>query len=397
MNLEIRRILWVLLIAVTPLFPCLADARDSEGTAWENLHIGGYVQAGYVHISASLPAPAEDESWNEYRVQKRLNIRWDPAPNIACHWQMRTRLFAGDRVRQFPAYAQEITEDYGLVDLSWTIIEEDNRILHYIPDRLYAEGDWQDWNIRVGRQRVNWGVNMITNPNDIFNIYSIYDFDYPERPGSDAIRIQRFMGFASRMEVAASPARNIEESVAAVLYAFDRRGYDIQLIAGYFRERAAAGAGWAGSMGGTGLKGEAMVFSDIKGQDNGRDTDFIIAAAVDHMFANSLFMVIEGLYNSGGGADDFLLRAQRLSPDNPSFSKYQVSAQFSYPFHPLLDGAITLIGYPDEDALFISPALTWSVAENLDARLVGQFFTGGGDSAIGSAGTLVSASLQYHF
>jgi len=198
----------------------------ADGWTGDNLHVRGYVQGMPLRISADLPEPIGDGSWMEYRLQNRLNVRWTPSTHVTFHWQMRTRLFAGDLVGDindwaveipgFPRYAEAIDVDDGLVNLSWLIADYDRWLLHYIPDRLYMEWNRGDWNVRLGRQRVNWGVNMITNPNDIFNIYSFYDFDYPERPGSDAIRIQRFLGFSSRMELAVSPDRDLENSVAAM-------------------------------------------------------------------------------------------------------------------------------------------------------------------------------------
>jgi len=52
------------------------------------------------------------------------------------------------------------------------------------------------------------------------------------------------------------PASDLEQSVAAFLYAFGARGYDIQLMGGYYRERFVAGAGFAGDFRGAGIKGE---------------------------------------------------------------------------------------------------------------------------------------------
>lgn len=333
----------------------------------------------------------------EYRLHNRLNLRYDPSDVLSFHWQMRTRLFAGDLVREVPGYTDGIAEDDGLVDLSWTVAESGDWILHYIPDRLYGEWDHADWNVRIGRQRVNWGVNWITNPNDIFNIYSVYDFDYPERPGSDAVRIQRFLGFSSRMELAVSPGRSRKDSVAAALYAFRTRGYDIQMIGGYYRDRIAAGGGWSGNLGGAALKGETMFFADIDSDESGRETNVIAAVSIDYMFPNSLFTVAELLYNREGGQDALIPAVGRLSPDNPSFSTYQASLRFSYPIHPLLDGILTTIWYPDEDAAFLSPALRWSVTQNLDADLTGQFFVAASDSAFENAGHLVVAALTYNF
>lgn len=382
------------------LLACCLASMTGPGTlraqVGENLQARGYVQFTPVHVSAALPEPVGKGRWMEYRLQKRLNLRWDATPDLAFHWQMRTRLFAGDLIRDIPGYADGIDSDAGLVNLSWMIQTQDRWLLHYIPDRLYGEWDHGDWNIRLGRQRVNWGVNLITNPNDLFNIYSFYDFDYPERPGSDALRIQRFLGFGSRLELAASPARDLENSVAAVLYAFNAGGHDVQLIGGYYRERLATGVGWAGDVGGAGFKGELMHFADLETTDGNRSASTVAAVSVDYMFPNRLFLVAEALYNRDGGQDGFGLLADRFTPDNPSLSRWQFTAQASYPLHELLDGTLTAMVYPDKEAFFLSPALTWSALTNLDVQLLGQFFLGGTDPVLSDA-RIVTASLTYHF
>ena len=377
------------LLAALLVLAGLPSASNAQNR--DNLRISGYVQGNPVRIAAELPEPLGDETWMEYRFQNRLNVRWDAASDLTFYWQMRTRMFAGDLVRDIPGYADGIDHDDGLMNLSWLIFDQDDWLLHYIPDRLYAEWDTRDWNIRVGRQRVNWGVNMITNPNDIFNIYSFYDFDAPERPGSDAVRLQRYLGFDSRLELAVSPARDLERSIAAALYSFHTRGYDIQLISGYYRERFAMGAGWAGDYRGAGIKGETMLYADAD------ETNFIASASVDYMFDNRMFLVTEVLYNADGGREDFQLMAEELTPDNPSFSKYQITSQVTYPIHPLVDGSLAVIYYPDEEAVFVSPSVSWSVITDLDFRILGQFFTGSDDSAFANAGNLITAQLTYNF
>ncbi len=365
--------------------------------AAEDIRVSGYLQASAVRISTELPEPVGSQSWMEYRLQNRLNVSWYATSELTFNWQMRTRLFAGDLVRDFPQYVESIATDDGLVDLSWTVAQRDDWVLHHVPDRLYAEWNKGDWDIRIGRQRVNWGVNMITNPNDIFNIYSFYDFDYPERPGSDAIRIQRHLDFTSRIEVAVSPARELRDSVFAALYAFDLRGYDVQIISGYYRDRFTVGAGWAGDFRGAGIKGETMFYRDINSQAGRRGTNAIVSTSVDYMFENGLFVVAEILYNREGGRDEFTLLGEQLSPDNPSFSTYQATTQLRYPISPLLEGSLAAIWYPDESAVFISPALTWSLAQDIDLRILGQFFAGSDDSVFGNAGNLLTASLTYNF
>ncbi|MEX0680973.1 MAG: hypothetical protein WD097_06285 [Balneolales bacterium] len=384
----------------------------------DDFRIHGYLQGMPIRISAEIPEPDDDidpgslpsgdQTWWEYRLQNRINMRWYASSAFTFTWEMRTRLFAGDLVKDIPGYARAMDVDDGFFDMSWLVVEQDNWLLHYIPDRFYGEWTHADWSVQVGRQRVNWGINTITNPNDLFNLYSFYDFDYPERPGSDAVRIQRFTGFASRMEIAVSPDRNLENSVAAALYAFNKDGYDVQLIGGYYRDRLATGGGWAGNIKGAGFKGEAMFFIDLnanggtaangfRSADTGREYNVIISVSSDYIFGNGLFLLGELLYNKAGGRDDIILFAETRAPDNPSFSRFQCTTQGSIAFTPILDGSLAAVWYPDESAVFISPSLSWSVMTDLDFRILGQFFAGRDDSVFSNAGNVAAASLRWNF
>jgi hypothetical protein len=386
-----RRIQSLLTITLA-LFATNVNAQLSD-----NIQISGYFQAMPVWINADLPEPFPDDSFWEYRLQNRLNIRWDITSDWTFNWQMRTRFFAGDLVSDIPFYSDFIDVDDGLVNLSWLIAERDSWFLHYIPDRLNLEWDNSDWSVRIGRQRINWGINMITNPNDLFNIYSFYEFDYPERPGADAVRIQHFTGPFSRWDLAISPAREARQTVGALMYGFNRRGYDIQVLGGYFHNRLAAGGGWAGSIEQTGFKGELMLFTDLEESGGSRQTNVVVALSADHMFDNSLFLVVEGLYNQAGGVDQFILTGETLSADNPSFSRFQLTGHATYPFTPIFQGSLAAIIYPDESAVFLNPSITWSLLQDLDLNLFTQLFIGSDDSVFANAGNVVGASLMWNF
>ncbi len=375
----------------------LAVTKSVDAQTPDNFEISGYNEALPIFISADLPLPAEKENFFEFRFQNRLNTKWFASETISFTGEMRTRLFTGDFVQNIPFYAETIDTDDGFFDFSWMIAEEDNWLLHVIPDRLYGEWRTDKWSIRTGRQRVNWGINLVSNPNDLFNIYSFYDFSYPERPGTDAIRIQHFLGFASRMELTVSPGRDAEETVAAFLYAFNTSGYDIQVIGGYFKERITLGGGWAGNIRQTGFKGELMFFHDLTHSESIRKANIVISASADHMLQNGLFLVAELLYNQNGGRDNFSVFGQNLSADNPSFSRFQFTSYASYSFTPLISSTLSAIYYPDEDAAFISPQFTYSLVTDLDFSLISQFFMGSGDSAFANAGTVLSGSLKWNF
>ncbi len=376
----------------------LLSTLGAVSTKSQDISFGGYLQGLPIRLSAELPPPVGDEIFWEYRMQNRLNVTWYISDEFQVTGQARTRLFAGDLVNQVPGYTRSISRDDGILNLSWMIAESDHAFLHFMPDRLYGEWSSGDWNIRAGRQRINWGVNMVTNPNDLFNIYSFFEFDYPERPGSDGIRIQYHLDWASRIEFAAAPKQDMRESVAALMYVFQLRGYDVQVISGYYQNRLALGGGWAGSISTTGFKGEVMFFHDAEANPDGeRKSALVAAVSADHMFDNGVFLVAESAWNSAGGGMIAEIAGESLSADNPTISEFQFTTQASYSLNPLLDGSLAAIWFPDENGVYLSPSITYSLTQNTDIMLLAQYFAGSSDSNLANAGTLIAGSVKWNF
>jgi len=123
-------------------------------------------------------------------------------------------------------------------------------------DRLYLDYTSGNWQFRVGRQRINWGINTAWNPNDIFNAYSFTDFDYEEKPGSDAILAKYYINYASSIEIAVKAFDDWEKAVAGMLFSWNQWNYDFQLLAGYMQNNLVGGGGWAGNLWNAGFKGE---------------------------------------------------------------------------------------------------------------------------------------------
>ena len=336
--------------------------------------------------------------WDQL-VHQRLNIKASILPNWTVQGSLRTRFFHGGSFREFPFYKEVINTDFGTVDLSLNVANGNNWLINSTIDRLFTEFGSDKWQLRIGRQRINWGINTVSNPNDLFNTYSFFDFDYEERPGTDAVRFQYFTGTLSRVEIAYAPGRNSRESVAALYYTFNTQGYDYQFISGIFRNRYMAGFGWAGSIEETGIKGEVSFFTDLD-HIPGRDpSNFVIGMSADHMFGNGIFLMVEYLYNQKrkGVPMDFLLFTQPLSADNLSLSDHSIFLQSSYAISPVVQAGIASFYYPSERALFFSPSLRIDLMENLDLLLIGQTFRGPQNSIFSQAGTLLATALKWNF
>ncbi len=333
---------------------------------------------GYIQDMPSIDFTKGVDGYNFNNVlHNRLNFRYSPTDNLRFAFEIRNRLISGDMVESFSPFLVEMLEhDSGLIDASYVPFSGDKWLFHTMSDRFYADWRYNNLQVRIGRQRINWGINMVSNPNDLFNTYSFFDIDYPERPGADAIRVQYFTGDMSRFDFAFSPDRDFENSTAALMYAFNKRAYDFQFVGGYYRNRLALGAGLAGSIYTTGFKGEVTLFNDFDKFDNFDYIDIVAAISFDHIFPNTMYVLFEALYNGGykNNAGNLLMLTEPMSPDNIFISKYALTGSLTYPISPILTTSLAGVYMPDINAFYVSPNVTYSVVTNLDASLLAQYF-----------------------
>jgi len=321
---------------------------------------------------------ADDSTLVDNLIHNRLNFQWWPKDYLNFYLEIRNRIFFGDLVSTLPNYVKFIDNNDDFFDLSWTIVDSKDVIIHSMIDRLYVEFHKKDWEIRLGRQRINWGVNLVWNPNDLFNAFSYFDFDYEERPGSDAIRIKRYTGFASSIEVASNFNSDFDKLVSAFMWKTNKGGYDFQVLAGKSFQDVAVGLGWAGNIKTAGFKGEVTVFEPY--EKTVYSTAVLASMSLDYSFENSFYIHASGLYNSKGLKEPGILALQglysqdRITTRNLSPYKWSTFLQASYPVHPLVTTSAAIIFYPGDNALFINPGVTVNLPKNFDVDLVAQVF-----------------------
>ncbi len=374
-----------------------ASGEETEENFFDNFSIRGYLkEMPILSLDKDFSAP---EFTNIFH--NRLNFRFDATDNIQLRLEGRNRVIYNEMFEEAPMLTDIFDQDDGLIDMSWAWLSDGPWLGHSEIDRLYMNWSAEGWRVRVGRQRINWGINLVSNPNDLFNTYSFFDFDYPERPGADAIRIQHYLDHASQIQLAVSPAEDSKEMVAAAMVNFQRWNYDIQTLAGYYKDRSAIGLGWAGNIGGAGFKGEATWFYDLE-ETPGIDRGNIVAAAgMDYMFSTGTFGVVEFLYNGGYQRDpeQVFLITEPLQPDNIMFSEYAVTLSADHMFSPILNGGMAIMAMPDIEALFVSPNINYSIITDLDLEILAQIFIGGEKGTVlhEYAGSSWIASLKYSF
>ena len=328
---------------------------------------------GYVKDMVTFNFAGSDSTLIDNLIHHRLNIAYYPSDHFTAKLEFRNRVFTGDLVRLVPNYGSLIDVNNDYFDLSYMPVNHNKIVIHSMIDRAFVQWNKNDWEITLGRQRLNWGVNLAWNPNDLFNSYSFFDFDYEERPGSDALRIRKYTGYASEIEFAIKAADSFEEMTTAIKYLINKWNYDIQFIGGVMKNNLALGSDWAGSIGGMGFKGEVTYLNELDSSNSG----VLTSVSLDYMLPNSLYFNASGLYNSYGLSEPYFGLVNTSSNlDIRSISPYKWSAflQSAYPIHPLLNAGIALMIFPSDGSYFINPTITYSIIDNLDLDVIGQLY-----------------------
>jgi len=350
-----------------------------------------------------------DDSWLwENTLQDRFSFTYYPNDWLTANLQFRSRVITGNTLREIPGYSDALGLDPGWVDMTFLLNGNLGSSAGYALastiDRLWLQFTFGNLDITAGRQRINWGQTLVWNPNDIFNSYSYFEVDYPERPGSDAIRLQYYTGDASIVELAAK-IDSANRVTAAAYYRLNTLGFDIQFLGGiYQQEDLVLGTGWSGSIGPVSFRSEMSYFRDL---NNFRDTTGYLLASMgfDYTFSNSLTIQLEGIYSGFAKEMDlysFLqFYAGNLDVKHLAFTEWSYLANISYPITPLITGSFATIWYPELKGAYLGPTFDISILDNLVASVMLQYFTAEFTNPSGAksreSNTFAFARLKWNF
>lgn len=347
---------------------------QEENTDFDEISFEKYDFNGYVKFMQSLAFADNGSVLVDNLIHNRLNFAFYSKKGSTVVAQFRNRVFFGESVKSIPNYGEYVNDYDGVLPLEWLWVDNENVVANTIVDRLYYDYSSEKFQIRVGRQRINWGINTTWNPNDIFNSYNIYDFDYEEREGADAIRAQFFPNYFSSFDMAYKFTGNWDDDVFALKYKMNKWNYDFQFLGGKFQNYVTLGTGWAGSLGLVGFKGEVTYFDSYISE---KENQLSASTSFDYAFVNGFYVLGTYLFNSTGTND--VIDPTLPVYDNPNAAylmpaKHNMMFQGSYPISPIFNASVgTLYSYGINNFTLFS-TLTYGLLTNLDFDLIGQFF-----------------------
>ncbi len=351
-----------------------ATAQNEPYKLKDNINFGGYLK----YMQTTTFSNASDLMTNNL-IHNRLNLKWYLPARFVFDVEMRNRIIFGEITRSIPGYGKQINNYDGILPFEILWVDEGSVVISSIFDRMWFAYEGTHFYARIGRQRINWGMNPVWNPNDLFNTLNYLDFDYEERPGADAVMARIYTGELSEIELAWKWAEHDSDNVGAAKFKFNTGGYDIQFLAGKYRQDLALGSGWAGNLWQAGFKGEATYFIGYRNIE--KQTGVLsLSATLDYGFKSGWYIMGSYLFNSSGtdqladvtnigGFILFAPSAKTLMPNKHTIF-VNTSAQLS-PVFSLNLGAF--YGFQVNWLIFF-PTVTYSIKENWDIDLIGQIF-----------------------
>ena len=343
--------------------------------------VKNYEFSGYVKNLQSIISLNDPNGNNNVLLDNlfhhRLNFEWFPSDKFTFKAGMRNRLFLGASTKMMDPSGNLIYGDLidaganDYFDLSALWLNNVNAVGHSVLDRFFLEYTNEEWEVRLGRQRINWGINAVWNPNDLFNAFSFTDFDYEERPGSDALLIRKYFNYISSIELAVKIFDKWENTSMGALWKFNKWNYDFQLLGAYVQEDIVAGLGWAGNISSASFKGEASYFIPA---DNNK-TSFVLSSGFDYLFENGLYAGVGYLYNEKGSSNAAItdLFSFQLSAKNLYPYKHAIFTSVNTELNPIVSAGGAIIVTPNASfPLFVCPSISVSISDNWDLYLGGQ-------------------------
>ncbi|GAB1453185.1 hypothetical protein MASR2M47_32410 [Draconibacterium sp.] len=368
------------------------------------MSLNGYVKELSMYYKPVSSMPISETDSLDYlflnQIHNRLNFRWFATDKLTFALEARNRLFFGQMIKEFPEYEESINSDNGFFNLGTVIASGESWFLHSAIDRAWVDYTLDKLQFTVGRQRINWGVNLVWNPNDIFNTYSYFEFDYEERPGTDAAKIQFYTSVTSSAQLVYKIGHNPDETAVAGKYRFLKGSTDFQVLGGWAGKDYVLGGGWSGDIKGGGFRGEMSWFLPVNNH-NGSEQAFVTSVSGDYTLKNSLYLHTAVLFSSNGktgdAGGDWGFFDQNLTAKMLALGMLELFGQVTYPFTPLFKGDFSAMVNPLDGSSFLGPMLTYALGNNWEIMVNGQLFLGRTGTEYGDYGQAIYGRLKWSF
>lgn len=331
-------------------------------------------------------------------LENRIEFRWQKYSWMQFEAHARNRFIYGDFVENIPHYNRMLDSDPGFFDLSLLWADGRSFVGCTEFDRLWLQFRFRQGDITLGRQRINWGMDLTWNPNDIFNTFSYLNLEYPARPGTDAVNLKIYTGTLSFIEAVFQPRRDIDSSAYGVRWKSALGSTEYQWIVANMSTHYVAGGGFSGGIWHFAVRSE---FSYFHSHSSGNKNGIVATLSLDRSFASTGFVQCGILYNSFGNntVDQSFnfIEPQILSPTRLSMGKINLLAGVNGTIRTLYTPSFVVLANPVDGSAVLIPGLSFFASDNLTLAITSMLLTGKRQTEYPNIGQLIYGKIQWDF
>lgn len=345
-----------------------------------------------------IPYPDTLIWFTDQTLEGRIELKWDAFDWLRIESHARNRFIYGDFVERIPNYHKLIGNNRGLVDLSFLWTKGQSFIGHTEFDRLFARVNLKSAELTIGRQRINWGIDLVWNPNDIFNTFSYLNLEYPERPGTDAVNLKVYTGSLSFFDFVYQPRKATDSSAYGVRYRTNVFHTDFQVMLAHMAGYNVLGGGISSELAQFAIRSELTYFH---AEENNTKGGLVATLSVDRSFGSNSFVQVGALLNTFGGSGNYqpisLIEPRAKSPMMLSRGKINLFVGLSSTIGSLYTPSISMLANPADGSAAIIPSIGYSASDNILLSVTAMLLTGKSTKEYANVGQLVYFKVQWNF
>ena len=357
----------------------LFDSFLSSATAQTDINFSGYVMEMPVYESLQPTlAQLTNTSRSEFSDLARLRLR--PTLHIGDNTKIGVEYeIDGLYYSQEAAFGLTSTSPMRQVtSLHWQPVTEDHFTASHYIDRLYFDQDFSFGSLVIGRQRISWGAGRVWNPTDIFNPINPANFGKIEKDGADAASMKFYLGQLTDLQLVYNAEYHFKFSDYAARFHTNILEYDFSLMSGFVDKRLVNGGDFAGDIGGAGIRGEALMSSDVLNK-TGYFIKWILGA--DYQFTDKLYGLLEYYHNGQGTMDRYNYDLPALYAGQIlNLAKDYLVVSGSYQLTPLTTVSLSSNSNFNDGSGYVAGTATYSASDNTSLTL-GTLYTYGSSFA----------------
>lgn len=378
--------------------------RAFQFTMLFSLLLWDYVNAqevkGHIKLLHNLFIPYPDTLiwFTDQSIENRLEFKYNTWEWFRIEAHMRNRFIYGDFVENIPNYSSLIDNSRNFIDLS--LIWSDGRsfVGHTEFDRLFAKITYHNIEFTVGRQRINWGIDWVWNPNDVFNTFSYLNLEYPERPGTDALNLKVYTGSLSYIDIVYQPNKTVDSSAYGFRYRTNVSQTDFQVLVARMAGYYVLGGGFSSEAWQFAIRSEISYFHAHKASNK---DGWVATLSADHSFGSNNFAQIGALFNSFGSKGSHnplsIIEPRVQSPMMLSRGKVSLFVGVNSTVVSLFTPSLSILTNPVDWSAAVIPSIGYSASDNLMLSFAAMLFTGQQTNEFPNIGQFIYCKVLWNF